>query len=70
MWTCTTPCQLGSLESAKNYLKQAFKIDSSWRIIALHDKDLEPFWEKLVGMQPEARCTQTSFSQGGSDAKG
>jgi len=37
-------CQLGNLETAKNYLKQAFKIDSSWRVAALHDPDLQPLW--------------------------
>jgi hypothetical protein len=40
-------CQLENLESAKNYLKQAIKIDSSWRIAALNDKDLEPLWDFL-----------------------
>ena len=40
-------CQLGNLESAKNYLKQAFKIDLSWRIAALDDSDLQPLWNDL-----------------------
>jgi tetratricopeptide (TPR) repeat protein len=40
-------CQLGNLVSAKNYLTQAFKIDSNWRVIALEDRDLEPLWETL-----------------------
>jgi tetratricopeptide (TPR) repeat protein len=40
-------CQLGDLETAKNYLKRAFEIAPSWRIAALDDKDLEPLWETL-----------------------
>jgi len=40
-------CQLGRLESAKNYLKRAFKIDPKWRIAALDDEDLEPLWSEL-----------------------
>ncbi len=42
-------CQLGNLESAKKYLKQAFTIDSSWRIAALDDSDLQPLWNDLAG---------------------
>jgi len=37
-------CQLGELESAKEYLGKAFKIDPNWREMALEDKDLEPLW--------------------------
>ena len=44
--TCYS-CQLGDFETAKSYLKQAIKIDSSWRIAALDDKDLEPLWKTL-----------------------
>jgi tetratricopeptide (TPR) repeat protein len=40
-------CQLGEIENAKNYLEQAFKIDSSWRIRALDDTDLQPLWNDL-----------------------
>jgi predicted Zn-dependent protease len=40
-------CQLGNVESAKNYLKQAFKIDSHWRIAALEDADLERLWDSV-----------------------
>jgi len=40
-------CQLGNLETANNYLKHAFLIDSSWRISALEDGDLQPLWETL-----------------------
>jgi tetratricopeptide (TPR) repeat protein len=39
--------QLGEIESAKNYLKKAFDIDSSWRIAALDDEDLKPLWDSL-----------------------
>ena len=37
-------CQLGNLASAKNYLKQAFEIDPSWRLQAWRDEDLKPLW--------------------------
>jgi tetratricopeptide (TPR) repeat protein len=40
-------CQLGEMEKAKCYLKQAFKIDSSWRMAALEDEDLRPLWDSL-----------------------
>jgi tetratricopeptide (TPR) repeat protein len=40
-------CQLEDLESAREYLKQAFEIDSSWRLEALEDEDLKPFWDSL-----------------------
>jgi tetratricopeptide (TPR) repeat protein len=40
-------CQLQRLDSAKDYLKRAFDIDSSWRITALEDQDLKPLWESL-----------------------
>jgi tetratricopeptide (TPR) repeat protein len=32
-------CQLEDLESAREYLKRAFEIDPSWRVIALDDVD-------------------------------
>jgi Tfp pilus assembly protein PilF len=34
-------CQLGEIETAKNYLKKAFEIDLSWRMAALEDEDLK-----------------------------
>jgi tetratricopeptide (TPR) repeat protein len=40
-------CQERDLQTAKDYLNQAIKIDLSWRIAALDDKDLEPLWETL-----------------------
>jgi predicted Zn-dependent protease len=40
-------CQLGNVESAKNYLKKAFQIDSNWRLTALDDSDLQPLWDDL-----------------------
>jgi hypothetical protein len=40
-------CQLGEIDSAKNYLKKAFEIDSGWRLQALDDEDLKPFWDSL-----------------------
>jgi tetratricopeptide (TPR) repeat protein len=43
-------CQLGNLEVARNYLKQAFKNDLNWRKIALDDPDLTPLWEALAQM--------------------
>jgi tetratricopeptide (TPR) repeat protein len=40
-------CQMGDVENAKNYLKKAFEIDSSWRSLALEDEDLKPLWDSL-----------------------
>lgn len=40
-------CQLGDLETAKDYLRRAFEIDSHWRLSALEDRDLEPLWSTL-----------------------
>lgn len=40
-------CQLGEIESAKNYLKKAFEIDLNWRVQALDDEDLKPLWESI-----------------------
>jgi tetratricopeptide (TPR) repeat protein len=40
-------CQLGELDTAKDYLGQAFGIDLEWREAALEDKDLEPLWDSL-----------------------
>jgi len=40
-------CQLGDLETAKNYLKRAFEIDLNWRMQALEDEDLKPLWDSL-----------------------
>lgn len=41
-------CQLGEIENAKNYLKQAFEIDSNWRLTALDDPDLQPLWSSFI----------------------
>jgi hypothetical protein len=38
---------LGESENAKNYLKTAFEIDSTWRLKALDDEDLRPLWDLL-----------------------
>jgi tetratricopeptide (TPR) repeat protein len=40
-------CQTGEIENAKNYLKEAFEIDPTWRIAALDDDDLKPLWDSL-----------------------
>src|SRR5207249_1825219 len=40
-------CQLGDLESARNFLKRAFEIDPTWRLLALEDEDLKPLWNDL-----------------------
>ena len=40
-------CQTGDIQNAKNYLKKAFEIDSSWRMIALEDEDLKLLWNSL-----------------------
>src|SRR5215472_15112329 len=34
-------CQTEDIEAAKNYLKKAFEINSSWRLNALNDEDLK-----------------------------
>jgi tetratricopeptide (TPR) repeat protein len=49
-------CQLGNLKSAKNYLKQAFKIDPNWRVAALDDKDLEPLWANIESERIKNAC--------------
>jgi Tfp pilus assembly protein PilF len=43
-------CQLNRIESAKQYLKQAFRIDPNWRLQALEDEDLKPLWDYLGGL--------------------
>ena len=40
-------CQLGRLKEAKQYLKQTFAIDQTYRMNALDDPDLEPLWGSL-----------------------
>ncbi len=40
-------CQLGNLNTAKEYLRRAFKIDPEWRKTALEDQDLNPLWDSL-----------------------
>ena len=40
-------CQTGDIQNAKNYLKEAFEIDSNWRMAALEDEDLKLLWESL-----------------------
>jgi tetratricopeptide (TPR) repeat protein len=40
-------CQLGRIESAKDYLKRAFEIEPKWRVAALDDEDLQPIWNQL-----------------------
>jgi tetratricopeptide (TPR) repeat protein len=40
-------CQIGRIDSAKEYLKRAFEIDPSWRLQALEDEDLKPLWDSL-----------------------
>jgi tetratricopeptide (TPR) repeat protein len=40
-------CQLGDLQTAKEYLGRVFTIDSNWRAAAMEDKDLEPLWDSL-----------------------
>jgi tetratricopeptide (TPR) repeat protein len=43
-------CQSNRIESAKQYLTQAFKIDRNWRLQALEDDDLKPLWDYLEGL--------------------
>jgi Tfp pilus assembly protein PilF len=40
-------CQLGNIEDANEYLKQAFKVDPSYRLMGLDDPDLEPLWSEI-----------------------
>src|SRR5260370_30589278 len=40
-------CQLGNLESAREYLKRTFEINPNWRLQALEDEDLKPLWVSL-----------------------
>jgi predicted Zn-dependent protease len=40
-------CQTGDIHNAKNYLKKAFGIDLSWRLVALEDADLQPMWDSI-----------------------
>lgn len=40
-------CQLGDLETAKDYLRRTFEIDANWRVAALDDRDLAPLWNFL-----------------------
>jgi len=40
-------CQVGEMETAKRYLKNAFEIDLNWRKAALEDDDLKPLWDSL-----------------------
>jgi Tfp pilus assembly protein PilF len=39
--------RLNQLDSAKDYLRRVFEIDSNWRLQALEDEDLEPLWSSL-----------------------
>jgi hypothetical protein len=41
---------LGQIDSAKQYLKQAFRIDPNWISQALEDEDLKPLWDYLGGL--------------------
>jgi tetratricopeptide (TPR) repeat protein len=43
-------CQTADIEIAKSYLKKAFEIDSSWRVAALDDEDLEPLWKSIASL--------------------
>jgi Flp pilus assembly protein TadD len=38
-------CQLGDLESAKERVGVAIKLDQKFKVLALDDPDLEPLWE-------------------------
>ena len=39
---------MGSIDWAKAQLKQAIEIDAKFRMMALEDPDLEPFWASLA----------------------
>lgn len=40
-------CRLGDLEVAKARLRHAFKLDETFRVLALDDADLQPLWDSL-----------------------
>jgi len=42
-------CQLGDLEAAKIRVGRAIELDSSFKILALDDEDLEPLWDSWFG---------------------
>jgi tetratricopeptide (TPR) repeat protein len=43
-------CQSNRIDSAKQYLKQAFRVDPNCRLQALEDEDLKPLWDDLGGL--------------------
>src|SRR4030095_88246 len=49
-------CQMGEIETAKEYLKRTFEIDSNWRSRALDDDDLKPLWDSL-GRSFDTNCS-------------
>jgi tetratricopeptide (TPR) repeat protein len=40
-------CQMGSIDEAKKYLAQAFKLAPGIRSLAFEDEDLQPLWDSL-----------------------
>jgi tetratricopeptide (TPR) repeat protein len=46
-------CQLAQIPSAKQYLKQTFRLDPNWRLQALEDEDLKPLWDYLGGLNKD-----------------
>jgi tetratricopeptide (TPR) repeat protein len=53
-------CRSNRIDSAKQYLRQAFRIDPNWRLQALEDEDLKPLWDYVGGLnkghQPGSTC--------------
>jgi tetratricopeptide (TPR) repeat protein len=43
-------CQSNRIDSAKQYLEQAFRIDHNWTLQALEDEDLKPLWDYMGGV--------------------
>ena len=43
-------CRSNRIDSAKQYLRQAFRIDPNWRLQALEDEDLKSLWDYLAGL--------------------
>jgi tetratricopeptide (TPR) repeat protein len=43
-------CRLDRIDSAKQYLRKAFRIDPNWRSQALDDEDLKPLWDYVGGL--------------------
>jgi len=39
--------QLADMDNAKKFVRDAIKLDSKYKLMALDDADLEPLWDSL-----------------------